>query len=180
MHDKHNWGLHLQVIYVTRSVGAIWGPIYFLDLSTGSSFLWMAVTGPLLAFHWWQRTGLCKRLVCRRAAVELWLWGRRFNLFHGQLPLRLLGNVSCFSPLSMSLCQVQFNVFERPLDEDVVKLGFGSDYSNPKLYGVSQPQLMGFFRRNAVSIHPHTVQTLEKWSKTVFFRCRYTEYHNSK
>lgn len=169
-----NWGLHLQVVQVTRRAGAIWGLVYFLDLSAGSSFLWLGVTEPLLPFHRWQRAGLCKRLVCRRAAVELRLWGRRLNFFHGQLPLGLLWNESRFSSLSVSLCQAEFNVFEGSLDEDVVKLHFGSDYRNSKLYGVSKPQLMGFFSGYAVSIHPHAVETLREKSNTVFFSCSET------
>lgn len=126
---------------------------FVLHLQIGSGFLRLAVTEPRLPLHWWQRAGLCKRLVTRGAAVEFGLWGRRLNLFHGQLPLGLLA-------IFASLCQVVFNVFQAPLDQDVVKLHEGSSYRNSKLYGVSDPQMMWFFSGYALSIHPYTVGSL--------------------
>lgn len=156
------WGLHLQVVHVTGVAGATAGPVHFLDLSAGPSFLRLGVTEPLLAFCLRKRAGLRGWLVCRGAAVELGLWGRRLNFFHRQLPLGLLGNVGCFGTVSGSLCEKELNVFEWPLDEDVVKLHFASSNGNAKSYWVAEPELMSFFRRNTVSIHPHTVQALRK------------------
>lgn len=48
------------------------------------------------------------------------------------------------------------------MDEDIIKFHFGSDYRNPKLYGVSEPQLIGFLSRDAVSIYPDAIETLRR------------------
>lgn len=150
----------MQIVHIKGSAGAIRGLVHFLSLSTVSSFCQLGVAAPLLAFCRRQWAGLCKWLVCWRAAVKLRLWGRWLNFFHSQLPLGLLGSMGSFNTLSVSFCQIVSYVFEGPLNENIVKLHFGSHYRNPKLYGVSEPELMIFFSRNAVSIHPHTIKTL--------------------
>jgi len=152
---------HLQLVLVTGRAGATGGLLFLLDLCAGCGLLWLCLTELLLTFHW-RRRGLPKGLICRRPAVELRLRGRRLNFFHGQLSLGLSGYVGWFSTLSVSLCQIEFYISKWPLHEDVVEFYSSSRQRNSKLYGVTKPEKMGFISRYAMSIHPHTIETLKK------------------